>query len=188
MICIVGNRPVLQIGSHQVSGYGTQWLRDMIIRGAEAAGREDFPFVDDILSGILHYLEHKCSLRVLTVEELHARIRRMLERLGCEAIAQNLPLLAPPITLSLVRAAKEAGNGFELAFFNQVHEEIEELKMHGVEELCFTGTRDCVRILRGVKNWSPACDYLHREILTFLQTFGQSTYTNPREVLLNLTF
>ena len=43
MICIVGNRPVLQVGRQQVSGYGTEWLRDTIIRGAQAAERDDFP-------------------------------------------------------------------------------------------------------------------------------------------------
>lgn len=187
MICIVGNRPVLQVGRQQVTGYGTQWLRDTIIRGAQAAEREDFPFVDDLLEGILHYLENKCSLRVLTVEELHARVRRMLERIGCEAIAQTLPLLAPPVTLSMVRAAKEAGNGFELAFFNQIHDEIEDLKLHGVEELRFTGTRDCVKILRGVTRWTSPCEKLHEEIITFLKTHGHSTLPNPREIRLNLT-
>jgi hypothetical protein len=186
MICIVGNRPVLQIGRQQVSGYGTQWLRETIMRGAEAAQREDFPFVDDLLEGILHYLENKCPLRVLTVEDLHARVRRMLERIGCEAIAQTLPLVAPPVTLSLVRAAKEAGNGFELAFFNQIHDEIEDLKLHGVEELHFTGTRDCVKILRGVTRWSIPCEKLHAEIITFLKTHGHSTLPNQREIRLNL--
>lgn len=186
MICIVGNRPVLQIGRQQVTGYGTGWLRETILRGAKAADREDFPFVDDLLEGILHYLENKCSLRVLTVEELHARVRRMLERIGCEAIAQTLPLVAPPVTLSLVRAAKEAGNGFELAFFNQIHDEIEDLKLHGVEELHFTGTRDCVKILRNVTRWTAPCEKLHGEIITFLKTHGHSTLPNQREIRLNL--
>ena len=187
MICIVGNRPVLQIGRQQVTGYGTEWLRETIIRGAEAAEREDFPFVDDLIEGILHYLENKCSLRVLTVEDLHSRVRRMLERIGCEAIAKTLPLVAPPVTLSLVRAAKEAGNGFELAFFNQIHDEIEDLKLHGVEELRFTGTRDCVKILRGVTRWSTPCDKLHEEIITFLTTHGHSTVPNQREIRLDLS-
>ena len=187
MICIVGNRPVLQIGRHQVSGYGTLWLRQAILRGAEAAEREDFPFVDDLIEGILHYLEHKCPLRVLTIEDLHARVRRMLERIGCEAIARTLPLLAPPVTISLARAAREAGNGFELAFFNQIHAEIEELRRHGVEELRFTGTRDCVKLLRGVKRWTSPCDKLHQEILTFLKTHGHSTLPNPREIQLHLS-
>ena len=88
MICIVGNRPVLQIGRHQITGYDTQWLHDTILRGAEAAERADFPFVDDLMEGILHYLDHKCPLRVITIEELHARVRRMLERIGS---VENIP-------------------------------------------------------------------------------------------------
>lgn len=186
MICIVGNRPVLQIGRQQVTGYDTVWLRQAIIRGAEAAEREDFPFIDDLMEGILHYLENKCPLRVLTIEELHSRVRRMLERIGCQAIAQTLPLLAPPVTLSLGRAAREAGNGFELAFFNQIHDEIEDLRLHGVEELRFIDTRDCVRILRGVSQWNRPCDRLHEEIVTFLMTHGHPTVPNPREIKLRL--
>ena len=186
MICIVGNRPVIQVGRQQVTGYGTQWLREAILRGAEAAERDDFPFVEDLLEGILHYLETKCPLRVLTIEELHTRVRRMLERIGCEAIAQTLPLVAPPVTLSLSRAAKEAGNGFELAFFNQIHDEIEDLRMHGVEELRFTDTRDCVKLLRGASNWNQPCEKLHQEILTFLTTHGHSSLPNPKEIRLNL--
>jgi len=186
MICLVGNRPVLQIGRHQITGYDTEWLRETIMRGAVAAQREDFPFIEDLIEGIVHYLENKCSLRVLTIEELHSRVRRMLERIGCEAIAKTLPLIAPPVTLSLMRAAKEAGNGFELALFNKVHDEIEDLRMHGVEELYFTGTRDCVKMLRGVERWTIPCEQLHEEILDFLKTHGHSTLPNPREIRLNL--
>lgn len=187
MICLVGNRPVLQVGRHQVTGYDTEWLRETIMRGAVAAKREDFPFIDDLMEGIVHYLENKCSLRVLTIEELHSRVRRMLERIGCEAIAKTLPLISPPVTLSLKRAAKEAGNGFELAFFNKIHDEIEDLRIHGVEELHFTGTRDCVRVLRGVERWTSPCELLHGEILDFLKTHGHSTLPNQREIRLNLT-
>jgi len=187
MICLVGNRPVLQIGRHQVTGYDTEWLRETIKHGAIAAEREDFPFIDDVIEGIVHYLENKCPLRVLTIEELHARVRRMLERIGCGAIAQNLPLISPPVTLSLKRAAKEAGNGFELAFFNQIHDEIEDLRIHGVKELCFTGTRDCVKMLRGVERWTTPCELLHNEILDFLKTHGHSNLHNQPEIRLNLT-
>ena len=187
MICIVVNRPVLQIGRHQVTGYETDWLREAVLRGARAAEREDFPFIDDLIEGILHYLDTKCPLRVLTIEELHTRVRRMLERIGCEAIARTLPLLAPPVTLSLKRAAKEAGNGFELAFFNKITAEIQELKMHGVEELYFTDTRDCVKILRGVTSWNTPCEQLHEEIMTFLTTHGHSTLPDSREIRLTLT-
>jgi len=187
MICIADNRPVLQIGRHQVTGYDTDWLREALSRGTKAAQREDFPFIDDLTAGILHYLETKCPLRVLTIEELHARVRRMLEKIGCEAIAHSLPLLAPPITLSLKRAAKEVGNGFELAFFNKIAGEIQELRMHGVEELYFTDTRDCVKLLRGVDSWNQRCDQLHAEIMTFLTTQGNSSIPSSPDIRLTLT-
>ena len=188
MICILGNRPVIQVGRQQVTGYGNDWLRQSIIRGAEAAEREDFPFIDDLMEGILHYLEHKCPLRLLTVEELHARVRRMLERIGCDAIAQSLPLLAPPVTISLEQAAREAGNGFELAFFHHIHDEIEDLRSHGAEEIRFTNTRDCVKTLRAAKQWNRDCENLHEEIITFLKTHGHSTLPTPKEIRLELTY
>jgi len=186
MICFIGNRPVLQIGRQQVSGYGTAWLRQSIQRGAEAAEREDFPFIDDLIQGVQLYLEHKCPLRVLTIEDLHARVRKMLERIGCEAIAQKLPLLAPPVTISLEHTALEMKNGLELAFFNRIHDEIEDLRQHGVEEVRFTGTRDCVQILRGVTEWTPSCEQLHAEILTFLKNHGHPTAPSAKEIKLNL--
>ncbi len=173
MISFIGNRPVLQVGRQQVTGYGTEWLRIAIEHGAIAAQRDDFPFTDDLLQGINHYLENKCPLRVLTIEDLHMRVRRMLERIGCESIAETLPLTAPPVTLSLTRAAKEAGNGFELAFFHHLHDEIEDLRSHGVSTLLFTGTKESVQILRGINRWTRPCESLHQEILSFLQTHGQ---------------
>ena len=132
MICLSGNLPVLQIGNHQVVGYDTAWIDEALMRAAAMSDRQDFPFFEDIRDGILHYLEHRCSLRLLPIEDLYARMRSMLIRLGCDAIAKNLTILAPPVTVSLIRSAHKAGNGFELLFFSQLSEEIEQLVQAGV--------------------------------------------------------
>ena len=174
MISFIGNRPVIQIGKRQVVNYDTQWIRDSLVRGAAAADREDFPFLDDLLNGIQHYLENKCALRVLSVEALHSRICKMLNGIGFQSIAESLPLLAPPITLSLSDLAKEAGNGFELAFFNNLHEEIEDLRLHGAETLHFTHTEECVKTLCQTSQWTPKCKKLNQEIINFLETHAVS--------------
>ena len=70
MICLVGKLPVLQIGRHQVAGYDTGWIDIALQRAAKSCDRSDFPFIDDIRDGILHYLEHKCPWRVLPIEDL----------------------------------------------------------------------------------------------------------------------
>jgi hypothetical protein len=124
VISLIGNRPAIQIGRHQVIDYDTAWLDSALRRAARAAEHEDFPFVADIRSGIVKYLETKCPLKLLPLDELYDRMRKMLVKIGCERIAEKLEPLAPPVTVSLVRAAMEAGNGFELAFFEMLRTEL----------------------------------------------------------------
>lgn len=171
MISLIGNRPALQIGRHQVIDYDTAWLDDALSRAARAADHEDFPFVEDIRSGIVKYLETKCPLKLLQLEDLFARVRRMLVQIGCERIAEKLEPLAPPVTVSLIRAAMEAGNGFELAFFENLRVELVELRAAGAEEIHFIGLRECSLILRGTSKWNKHCEGLLSEIRAFLRVW-----------------
>ena len=135
MIAFIANRPALQIGRHQVFDYDTSCLEEALRRAARAADQEDFPFVHDIHSGVVKYLETKCTLRLLTLNDRYERVRKMLMKIGCVKIADELKPLAPPLTLSLVESANEAGNGFELAFFERLRAEISELRVAGVEKM-----------------------------------------------------
>lgn len=171
MISFIGNRPALQIGRHQVIDYDTAWLDDALRRAALAAGLEDFPFVADIRGGVIQYLETKCPLKLLPIDELFDRMRKMLVTIGCGNIAGKLQPLAPPVTVSLVRAAKEAGSGFELAFFEMLRAELRELKQAGAEEIRFTGLRESSMILRGTEKWNKQCELLLTEVESFLQAW-----------------
>lgn len=173
MIAILGNRPALQVGHHQVIDYDTAWLDEALQRAASAAGREDFPFLADIRNGVVEYLECKCPLRLLRLGELYDRVRRMLVMIGCEPIAQQLQPVAPPVTVSLVSAAMEAGNGFELAFFERLRTELSALRHEGAEEIRFTGLRESSLILRGCEKWNRQCECLLGEIELFLKAWNQ---------------
>lgn len=168
MISYIANRPALRIGTRQVIDYDTAWLDSALRRAAQAAECGDFPFVTDIRSGVEKYLETKCPLKMLDLAELFDRVRRMLEQIGCQHIAEKLRPLAPPIDFCLVSAANEAGNGFELAFFENLRAELATLREAGVEEIRFTGLEKCSLILRGAAKWNRACDKLHGEIVAFL--------------------
>jgi hypothetical protein len=169
VISLIGNRPALQIGRYQVIDYDTEWLDSALHRAALAANHEDFPFVADIRSGIVQYLETRCSLKLLPLDELYDRMRRMLVRIGCAKIAEKLEPLAPPVTVSLVRAAMEAGNGFELAFFEMLRSELANLRAAGAEEIRFTGLKESSMILRGATKWNKQCEALLNEIEIFIQ-------------------
>jgi hypothetical protein len=173
LISLIGNRPALQIGRYQVIDYDTAWLDDALKRAATAAEQQDFPFIEDIRSGVVQYLETKCPLRVLLLEDLFDRIRKMLVKIGCERIAEKLQPLAPPLTVSLIRAAMEAGNGFELAFFKTLRIDLVGLRAAGAEEIHFTGMRESSLILRGVVQWNPHCESLFCEIEEYLKAWNR---------------
>ncbi|MDP3851271.1 MAG: hypothetical protein Q8Q59_12255 [Luteolibacter sp.] len=173
MISLIGNRPALQIGRYQVIDYDTAWLDSALRRAARAAQHDDFPFVDDIRSGIVKYLETRCPLKLLQLDELYDRMRKMLVKIGCGQIAEKLEALAPPVTVSLVHAAMEAGNGFELAFFESLRVELRHLRSSGAEEIRFTGLRESTLILRGTAKWNKQCEVLLAEIEAFVRTWDR---------------
>ncbi|HBE96538.1 MAG TPA: hypothetical protein DDW68_05145 [Verrucomicrobiales bacterium] len=186
MICIVGNLPVLKVGHHHVVGYGTEWIDESLSRAAIASNRHDFPFIDDIRDGVMHYLEHRCPLRVLPLEDLYERMRVMLRKIGCDAIANNLVPLAPPITVSLVKSAREAGNGFELVFFCLLTEEINLLRECGAESIRFCEIKESASIMRGGKTTTKACQQLCSEIVAFLEGFKQDAQLKQRRITLSV--
>jgi hypothetical protein len=171
VISLIGNRPAIQIGRYQVIEYDTSWLDNALLRAARAAGRDDFPFVADIRGGIVQYLETRCPLKMLRLEDLFAKVRKMLVTIGCETIAEKLMPLAPPVTVSLVHTALDAGNGFELAFFETLRGELTELRAAGAEEIHFIGLRESSLILRGVSKWNRDCDSLLAEIHDFIRAW-----------------
>ena len=186
MISLIGNRPALQIGRYQVIDYGTAWLDLALERAARAANHEDFPFVEDIRSGIVRYLETRCPLKLLHLEDLFERMRKMLVRIGCERIAEKLQPLAPPVTVSLVRAAMEAGNGFELAFFETLRVELVELRAAGAEEIHFTGLRESSMVLRGAAKWNKHCEALLAEISAFIAAWDRDQPAHVRQLRLRV--
>ena len=182
MIALIGNRPALQIGRYQVIEYDTAWLDDALRRAAVAADHEDFPFVADIRSGIVQYLETKCPLKLLHLEDLFDRMRKMLVKIGCERIAEKLEPLAPPVTVSLVRAAMESGSGFELGFFETLRMELNELRAAGAEEIHFTGLRESAMVLRGASKWNKHCEALLGEIRAFLTAWDRDQPKTDRQL------
>jgi hypothetical protein len=184
MISLIGKRPALQIGRYQVIDYDTAWLDDALRRAARAADHENFPFVEEICDGIVQYLETKCPLRLLQLDELYERLRKMLVKIGCTPIAEKLEPLAPPVTVSLVRAAMEAGNGFELAFFETLRSELANLHRAGVEEIRFVSLRQCVLILRGTQQWNKGCEALLQEILAAITAWDRDQPARPRPLRL----
>jgi hypothetical protein len=172
MIAMIDNRPILQVGRHQVSCYGSAWLVAALERAAQAAELTPFPCLDEISQGILHYLETKCPLRLLPVDQLHCRVRGMLEQVGCGAIARHFEPCAPPVTVSLLAAAETAGQGFELGFFEEIRTDVSELRRLGAAAVRLVEHREAVLLVAGRQAWDRRCQRLLEELGAFLAMLG----------------
>lgn len=181
MISYIGNRPALQIGHYQVTDYDVAWLDEALRRAAQAADHDNFPFVEEICAGLLQYLETKCPLKLMRLDDLYERLRKMLVKIGCQPIAEKLETVAPPVTLSLVRHALEATSnlGFELAFFDLLRTELTALREVGAEEVRFVGLRRSVLILRGTECWDKRCETLLQEIRSFIAAWDHEQHDTP---------
>lgn len=186
MIAYINQRPAIQIGPCQVIDYDTMWLEDAILRAAKEADHENFSMAPEIRQGVEMYLESKCSLRLLQLEDLFEKVRKMLVKIGCSPIAEKLQPVAPPVTLSLVSAATAAGNGFELAFFEHLRNALSELREAGAEKVHFTGLRESAQILRGTEKWTKHCDALLEEIRNFLKACDREAEDFQRTLSLSI--
>lgn len=173
MICIASHRPVLQVGPCQVVNYDLCWITEALTRAAELSGMSTDLFAPDIQQAIQHYLEKKCPLSVLPLESLYDRIRHMLTRIGMENVAENLPVVAPPLTLSLTRYVESSQEGLEMHFYENLRKELKELLAHGASELTFTDLYECSTLLAGKAEWDEQCEQLSREIEAFIHVYSK---------------
>ncbi len=170
MIAYIGNRPAIQVGNHQILDYNVEWLETALERAARAAGCYPFPLQKEIRKGIEFYLENQCALKLLRIEDLFLKMQKMLSTIGCGPVADALTVLAPPLTISLIPAARAAENGFELLFYETIRAELKHLEKLGVEQIEFTGLKECVLILGGDRGWDRESDRLQAEISSFLKS------------------
>jgi hypothetical protein len=80
----------------------------------------------------------------------------------------------------------EAGNGFELAFFETLRFELGDLRAAGAEEIHFIGLRESSMVLRGSAKWNKHCEALLAEIRAFLSAWDRDQLKSDRQLRLCL--
>ncbi len=171
MISFASGLPVLQVGDCGVSDYSSEWLETSIRSAAAEAGHGEWWFATDIVKSLFLYLKERFDSSVITVGELFEKLRLTLTALGFNDIASHLHDEIPPMAISLVRMANEASvsGGYELSFFRRLAESLDAAVGSETRVIHMRGLKPAVRRLCGAKRWSPSCEALHGEILTFVQ-------------------
>jgi hypothetical protein len=115
------------------------------------------------------YLSTTYEKNVISLKQLREIVLSVLQAIGYAEVALSLDTLHPLFELSLSELAKEAGPGYELAFFQLLKERIEPALSNRASNLDIYGLQSCVRHLQAVKTWSRNCSQLRIEIVDFLR-------------------
>jgi len=144
--------------------------------------RDDFLVTDHVTESIAFYLRLRTDENVVAFSQLSQTVRYVLKVIGYKEIVPHFAPSPPPISISLLDIAYEAGMGYELAFFDLLEKRINTLVETGVDDLQLCSLQSCVKHLRGVKAWTRACDALREEIVCFVR---EKLITNGSVTLLN---
>jgi hypothetical protein len=175
MVAFKEEFPYLRCDSGQLFEFNRDWLHAAITRAADKAGYPSWWLTDHVTESIAFYLRLRTDESVVAFSQLSQTVRYVLKVIGYKEIVPHFSPSPPPISISLLEIAYEAGTGYELAFFDLLEKRINTLVEIGTDTLHLCSLQACVKHLRGLKIWSRACDSLREEIVCFIREKLTST-------------
>ncbi len=169
MVAFKEEFPYLRCDSGQLFEFSQQWLHAAITRAADKAGYPSWWLTDHVTESIAFYLRLRNDEPVVDFDQLSQTVRYVLKVIGYKEIVPHFAPSPPPISISLLEVAEEAGAGYELAFFDCLEKRIVALVSTGMDTLHLCGLQPCVKHLRGTKVWTRACDSLREEVVCFIR-------------------
>ena len=169
MVAFKEEFPYLRTDSGQLFEFNRDWLHAAITRAADEAGYPSWWLTDHVTESIAFYLRLRNDENVVAFSQLSQTVRYVLKVIGYKEIVPHFAPSPPPISISLLDIAHEAGTGYELAFFDLLEKRINMLIETRVDNLQLCSLQSCVKHLRGVKTWTRGCDALREEIVCFVR-------------------
>lgn len=167
MIALRDELPLIQLADGQAVAFERLWLIESLNRAARKAGYTQWWLAEHVAESVAQYLQGQSESNVIPVERLGRAVQSAVEVIGYGDVARHFEPGRPRVRISLVELAREAGNCYELSFFEKLgrriwevaHEQHSDFELHDLEA--------CVKLLRGKKVWSRDCDILQGEIVFF---------------------
>ncbi len=175
MVAFKEEFPYLRCDSGQLFEFNRDWLHAAITRAADKAGYPSWWLTDHVTESIAFYLRLRNDENVVAFSQLAQTVQYVLKVIGYKEIVPYFTPAPPPISISLLDIAHEAGMGYELAFFDLLEKRIQALLETGVDNLKLCSLQTCVKHLRSVKVWTRTCDSLREEIVCFIRERLTST-------------
>src|SRR5256714_2905058 len=135
MVAFKEEFPYLRADSGQLFEFNRDWLHEAITRAANKAGYPSWWLTDHVTESIAFYLRLRTDESVVAFSQLSQTVRYVLKVIGYKEIVPHFQPAPPPITISLLDIAHEAGTGYELAFFDLLEKRMNALIETGSDRL-----------------------------------------------------
>jgi len=180
MIALRDGMPLILLPDGRNSGFDKRWITASLRKAAEHAGYHRWWLAEHIAESVSVYLQRDCDENSVPVISLQAAVLDVLENLGFPDVAAHFQLPEPPVNLSLADLVREAGEGYELAFFGLLGNLLQSVAGSHAARLEIHDLSDCLRLL-GRKARRSRREGLREEIVSFIRQHGHAAGTSRRK-------
>lgn len=146
------------------------WIISSIRAAAERAGYSRWWLAEHIAESVTIYLKRDFQENSVAIPNLQEAVTGVLNSLGHADVAAQFRLPDPPVRLSLKEIAREAGEGYELAFFGLLGNRLNNATISHAARLEIHDLSECLRLLGTGRNRARI---LREEIVDFIRQHGR---------------
>jgi hypothetical protein len=183
MIALRDGMPLISLPDGRSTSFDKRWIIASLLKAASSAGHERWWLSEHIAESLSVYLQRDFDDNCVPVVSLQEAVLDILETLGFSDVAKHFSLPDPPLSLSLADLVRQAGEGYELAFFALLGDRLQCVAVSRVTRLEINDLSDCLKMLGRKKgrNARPSKAGLRDEIVSFIRQHGESVGSIRRE-------
>lgn len=169
MIALRDNLPLLDWQGDRCAELTREWLLASVSAAATRAGHRKWWLASHVAESVFSYLQNEYDRPTISLGQLEKSVRCVLEVIGFSEIAMEFRMAPPAARISLAELARDAGHGYELAFFDLLRSRLQEALASDAEELELCDAQPAIKLLRSAKTWRRDCSGLLEEVVGFVR-------------------
>ena len=186
MIAFPNDLPLIRIETGEAIPFEPDWLMCSLARAARRAGLPKWWLAPHVTASVTEYLRSDHDAPVIEAARLEQAVQTVLQVIGYAEVGRHFVVGRPVVAISLVELAREAGAGYELAFFELLTRRLAEALATHTPHFQLTGLGLCVKLLSARRIWSRECERLQSEIVVFARNRTEHAVTG-HDVTFSLT-
>lgn len=165
MIWLAGDCLVFQLANGESVPFSPEMISVELM--GETEGKFEPEVIRHAAAAVFHHFKNDLKRESVTIGEFTQALEQALRGLGLQILSTQEQPVVP--RGDLARLARESGPGGELHFYPLLRAALRVQLGESARRVHFRGLRPCVKQLAGARRWSPRCDSLSEQIVTFLR-------------------